>query len=56
MLHNVFKISLSQSEHEQCLQDMLEMKWHAGFEGRHLKQIQDDVKLIIDKNVKLKVS
>ena len=48
-------IIISHVEHEQCIRDILELKWHVSFEGRQLERIEDDVKIVVDTNTHLKV-
>ena len=32
-------------EHEECLRDILELKWHVSFEGRQLSRIKDNLRI-----------
>ena len=33
------------TEHEECLRDILELKWHVSFEGRQLSRIKDNLRI-----------
>jgi chromosome segregation ATPase len=46
--------AIVQKEHEHCLQNLLELKWHVDFEERQLNKIKDDVRTITDRNKELK--
>ena len=32
-------------EHEECLRDILELKWHVSYEGRQLSRIKDTLRI-----------
>ena len=33
------------AEHEECLRDILELKWHVSYEGRQLSRIKDNLRI-----------
>ena len=41
-------LSLSLLEHEECLRDVLELKWHVSFEGRQLARMKDNLRVICE--------
>lgn len=42
-----------QAEHEECSRDILELKWHVGYEGRQLGRARDSFRLLAERNAQL---